>query len=58
MKSNYIAEYNKFDPNARSQIFNLDNEKLKVRVPYKVPRDFTSTNMAVFRPYKVTPQKV
>ena len=57
MKSNYIAEYNKFDPNARSQIFNLDNEKLKVRVPYKVPRDFTSTNMAEFRPYKVQPQK-
>jgi hypothetical protein len=57
MKSNYNAEYNKFDPHAKSQIFNLDTEKLKCRVPYKVPRDFTSTNMAEYRPYKITPQR-
>ena len=56
LKSNYVAEYNKFDPNARSQPFNLDHEKLLVKVPYKVPRDFTSTNKAEYRPYKVAPQ--
>ena len=57
LTTNYYADYNKFDPNAKSQIFNLDNEKLKVKLPYKVPRDFTSTNKAEFRPYKVSPQK-
>lgn len=51
MKSNYVSEYNKFDPNAKQQIFNLDKEKLKLKVPYKVPRDFVSTNKAEFRPY-------
>lgn len=43
MKSSYIQEYSKFDPNARANEFNLDKEKQKLRVPYKVPRDFTST---------------
>lgn len=51
LTSNYYAEYNKFDPNAKSPIFNLDNEKLKVKVPYKVPRDFTSTSKAEYRPF-------
>ena len=51
MKSNYISEFNKFDPNAKSPIFNLDSEKLKLKVPYNVPRDFTSTNKAVYRPF-------
>ena len=44
MKSNYIQEYSQFDPNAKAKIFNLDQERLKVRQPYEVHRDFTSTN--------------
>lgn len=54
LKSGYQAEYHKFDPNAKSPIFNLDNEKLKLKIPYKVPRDFTSTSKAEYRPYQVT----
>lgn len=53
LKSNYEAEYSKFDPKAKQDIFNLDKEKLKVRVPYKVPRDFVTTSQAEYRPYKV-----
>ena len=56
LRTNYIAEYNKFDPNAKSQIFNLDMEKMKLKIPYKVPRDFTSTQKAEFRPYLVVPK--
>lgn len=48
IKSNYIDEYSRFDPNAKSQQFNLDKEKLKLKVPYKVSRDFTSTHKAEF----------
>lgn len=51
MKSNYDIEYVKIDPNAKSPSFNLDKEKLKLRVPYKVQRDFTSTHKAVFKPF-------
>lgn len=53
MKSNYLAEYNKFDPNAKSQEFILDKERLKVKVPYKVPRDFNTTYKYEFKPFKV-----
>jgi hypothetical protein len=36
MKSLYELEYNKFDPNAKSKVFNLDKERLNLKVPYKV----------------------
>ncbi len=36
MKTNYEVEYSKFDPNAKSKEFNLDKERLKLKVPYKV----------------------
>lgn len=57
IKSNYIDEYNRFDPNAKSQQFNLDKEKLKLKVPYKVSRDFTSTHKAEFQPFAVQPKE-
>lgn len=57
MASSYMKEYNKFDPNARPKEFNLDKEKIKLKQPYKVPRDFTSTNKAVYLPFKVKPQQ-
>ena len=53
MMSNYVQEYSQFDPNAKAKVFNLDKERLKLKVPYDVPRDFTSTNMAEFKPFKV-----
>ena len=57
MRSNYDVEYSKFDPNAKSQIFNLDKERLNLKVPYKVQRDFTSTFQAEFKPFKVQPRE-
>ena len=53
LKSNYLKEYSQFDPNAKPPEFNLDKEKQKVRVAYDVPRDFTSTFQAEFKPFKV-----
>lgn len=53
MKSNYIEEYSQFDPNAKAKIFNIDIERSKLKVPYNVPRDFTSTNKAEYKPFKV-----
>ncbi len=32
----YEQEYSKFDPNAKSKEFNLDKERLNLKVPYKV----------------------
>ncbi|CDW75311.1 UNKNOWN [Stylonychia lemnae] len=57
LKSNYIDEYSKFDPNAKSKEFNLDKEKLRLKVPYKVARDFTSTHQAEFKPFQVMPKE-
>jgi hypothetical protein len=51
MKTNYLIEYSKFDPNAKSKIFNLDRERERLKVPYNVPRDFTSTNQAEYKPF-------
>ena len=48
LKSLYEQTYNKFDPNAKSKEFNLDKERLALKVPYNVSRDFTSTNKAVY----------
>jgi hypothetical protein len=48
MKSLYNAEYSKFDPNAKSQIFNIDKEKQNLKIPYKVQRDFVSNYKAFY----------
>ena len=48
MKSTYISAHNKFDPNARSQEFNLDKEKEKVKGNLKFPSNFTSVNKATY----------
>lgn len=48
MKTLYELEYSKFDPHAKSKEFNLDKERLNLKVPYNVPRDFTSTNKAMY----------
>lgn len=53
LKTLYELEYSKFDPNARSKEFNLDKERQSLKVPYNVPRDFTSTNKAVYQPFQV-----
>lgn len=57
LKSNYIDNYSKFDPNAKSKEFNIDKERLLLKVPYKVSRDFTSTNKAEFKPFQVVPKE-
>jgi len=56
MKTIYEKEYSKFDPNAKSRCFNLDKEKLSLKVPYNVRRDFTSTYQSEFRPFQVLPK--
>jgi hypothetical protein len=43
-----MKEYNGLDLNMKAKEFNLDKEKEKLKSPYKVPRDFTSTNKAVY----------
>lgn len=39
-----MQEFSKLDTSGKAEEFNLDKEKLKVKIPYKVMRDFTSTN--------------
>lgn len=56
MRSNYNQEYSQFDPNAKAKIFNIDAERLKLKVPYNVPRDFTSTHKAEYKTFKVQPK--
>mmetsp|Transcript_18314 Transcript_18314/g.17443 ORF Transcript_18314/g.17443 Transcript_18314/m.17443 type:complete len:84 (+) Transcript_18314:268-519(+) len=56
MKSKYIEAFQKIDSNQKTKIFNLDNERLKLKVPYKVKRDFVSTHQAEYKPYKVVNQ--
>jgi hypothetical protein len=44
MKTLYEKEYTKIDPNAKSEIFNLDKVRLSLKTPYKAPGDFVSIN--------------
>jgi hypothetical protein len=44
MSSHYMAEFSTMNNSGKANEFNLDKEKLKCKIPYKVPRDFVSSH--------------
>lgn len=42
----------------KTEAFNLDKERLKMRIPREFKRDFTSHNKATYLPYEVRPKTI